>query len=272
MRGCLLLACLMAMTVSAKPQRIASMSLVSDEILDSLIGLADRRLVAVSNLANNNLYSNIYHLPSAGKRVANVEQLVTLRPDLVISTIFNRPAFIKILAKLAIGQFVNLELSNFANLDEVFANILTVGKAIGEPERANKLVADLHGRLHRLSIDQNKQRPRLLNFFADNTLMGRDTLFEAIVNCAGGINIAGTLGLKGFQVVSVEVLASLTVDYIVVPTGIYQANKIVPLLKQRIGWRNLSSAKLIFVPSRQLLATSHHLLTACEKIHAVIHK
>ena len=269
MRGCLLLACLVAMTSLAKPQRIASMALVSDEILASLLGLADRRLVAVSNLANNSLYSNIYQLPSVATRVANIEQLVTLRPDLVISTIFNRPTFINVLAKLAIGQFVNLELNNFANLDEVFANVLTVGKAIGELDRANELFANLQRRLPRLTV--NQRRPRLINFFADNTLMGRDTLFEAVVNCAGGVNVAGILGFKGFQVVSNEILASLTVDYIVVPTSIYQADKIAPLLKQRIGWRNLSSAKLIFVPARQLLATSHHLLTACEKIHAVIH-
>lgn len=272
MRGWLLLLCLM--TISAKQQRIASTALVSDEILDSLIGIADRRVVAISNLATNSLYSNIYQLPSANKRVANIEQLVILRPDLVISTIFNRPSFIKILAKLSVGQFASLELSKFANLDEVFANILTIGKAIGEPERADKLFANLQGRLRRLTIDQGKRRPRLINFFADNTLMGRNTLFEAIVNCAGGVNIAGTLGFffKGFQVASAEVLASLTVDYIVVPTGIYQADKIATLLKHRIGWRNLSSAKLIFVPARQLLATSHHALTACEKIHAVIHK
>ena len=273
MRGWLLLLCLM--TISAKQQRIASTALVSDEVLDSLIGIADRRIVAISNLAANSLYSNIYQLPSANnKRVANIEQLVTLRPDLVISTIFNRPSFIKVLAKLSIGQFASLELSNFANLDDIFANVLTIGKAIGEPERADKLFANLQGRLRRLTINQDKRRPRLINFFADNTLMGRDTLFEAIVNCAGGVNVAGTLGFffKGFQVASAEVLASLTVDYIVVPTGIYQADKIAPLLKQRIGWRNLSSAKLIFVPARQLLATSHHVLTACEKIHAVIHK
>lgn len=269
MKGWLLVLCLVTMTGSTKPQRIVSMSLVSDEILASLLGLDDRRLVAISNLATNSLYSNIYQLPSASKQVTNIEQLVTLRPDLVISTIFNRPTFINILAKLAIGQFVNLELNNFANLKDLFANVLTVGKAIGEPDRADKLFANLQGRLHRLSV--NQRRPRLINFFADNTLMGRDTLFEAIVNCAGGINVAGAIGLKGFQVVSSEILASLTVDYIVVPTGIYQADKIASLLKQRIGWRNLSSAKLIFVPSRQLLATSHHVLTACEKIHAVIH-
>lgn len=270
MKGWALLVCLM--TISAKPQRIASTALVSDEILNSLIGLADQRLVAVSNLAANSLYSNIHHLPSTDKRVANIEQLISLRPDLVISTIFNRPAFINVLAQLAIGQFVNLELNNFANLNEIFANILTVGKAIGEPERASRLIANLQSRLRRLTVAQGKRRPRLVNFFADNTLMGRNTLFEKIVNCAGGVNVAGTLGFKGFQVASTEVLASLTVDYIVVPTGIYQADKVAPLLKKRIGWRNLSSAGLIFVPARQLLATSHYALTACEKIHAVIHK
>ena len=269
MKGWLSLICLLS--ISAKPQRIASTALVSDEILNDLIGIADRRIVVISNLATNNLYSNIYQLPFTSKQVTNIEQLVTLGPDLVISTIFNRPSFIKILAKLSVGQFTNLELSNFANLNEVFANVLTIGKAIGEPERADKLFTNLQGRLRRLTIDQKKRPPRLINFFADNTLMGRDTLFESIVNCAGGVNIASNLGFKGFQVVSTEILASLTVDYIVVPTGIYQADKVAPLLKRRIGWRNLSSAKLIFVPARQLLATSHHVLTACEKIHAVIH-
>ena len=253
---------------AAVPQRIVSTALTADEILHALIG-DSQRLVALSALATNKLHSNIHHLPRlpATLRATSVEHVVSLRPDLIVYSVFNRPEFINLAQHLGIDTIV---LKKATQLKHVLANIVQLGKRVGAVSRAQTLVAGWQQTLARITADRPLKPPRVLNFFADNTLMGRGTLFDALIEHAGGINLAAQHKIRGFRIISAEILAALQPDFIVIPTGIYKRREVIARLGKASGWKHMRAVKqqkFIFVPSRELMATSQYVFAALAKLH-----
>ena len=251
------------------PQRIVSTSIAGDEMLLALLSRKER-LVATSALATNKLYSNIFHLPHNRPVATSIEKVTALRPDLVVCSVFNRQQFLFALARLGLPK---IKLNKFSTIEHILANIKTLGKHIGEQERARNMLVSLRQRL--ANIGKLPAKPRLLNFFADNTLMGSATVFDSIVQQAGAINLARSIGIKGFAKVNVETLATLKPDFIVIPTEIYAPAKIIIRLKQMQGWKNLLAVrknKFIYVPARELLSTSQYAVNASEKIYAALQR
>ncbi len=266
----LLGAVFLAGTAVAVPQRVVSTALLADEILHALIG-DSQRLVALSALATNELHSNIYHLPHlpAVLKATSVEHVVSLRPDLIVYSMFNRPEFVNLARHLGIDTIV---LQKTTRLEHILANIVHLGKRVGAALRAQALVEGLRQKLiHIAASRQGRARPRVLNFFADNTVMGLGTLFDVIVKHAGGINLAAQQKIHGFRIISREILATLQPDFIVIPTGIYQPQEVVARLSKASVWKHMRAVKqqkFIFIPSRELMATSHYAFAALEKMHA----
>ena len=252
------------------PQRVVSTALTADEILHALIGDTSR-LLAVSALAANKLHSNIHHLPHLPPtlQATSIEHVISLRPDLIVYSVFNRPEFVNLTMQLAIDTIV---LQKATQLRHILANITHLGKRIGAAERARQLHTVLQQRLARITaqVAQQKVRPRVLNFFADNTVMGRGTLFDAMVNGAGGINLAAQQGISGFRIISTETLATLQPDVIIIPSGIYTPTDVRQRLPRTPGWRHMRAVQhqqFIFIPNRILMATSQHAFNALEKMH-----
>ena len=260
-------------TAMAVPQRIVSTALTADEILVALLGDTPR-LRSVSALANNRLHSNIYHLPylPATLKATSVEHVVSLRPDLIVYSVFNRPEFVNLAQHLGINTYV---LKKATRLEHILANITALGKRIGAVASAQQLVNTLRQQLaHMANVTRaGKKKPRVLNFFADNTVMGQGTMFDALIKAAGGINLAAQQNIKGFRIISTEILVTLQPDFIVIPTGIYEPHKIVKRMSKMVGWRSMQAVaqkKFIFLPNRELMATSQYAFVALAKIHQAL--
>lgn len=254
------------------PQCIVSMSLASDEILSELLQ-NKQRLVATSALAHNDSYSNIFHLSLPPQVATDIEKVASLQPDLIICSVFNQPQFIFALKRL---QLPYLMLTKFTAISDILTNITNIGKAVQANTRAQTLVSTIKQRLHALVLARHKptapRKPHVLNFFADYTMMGANTMYDSIVKHAGANNLAAGL-VKGFAKISIEKLVTLKPDYIIVPTGIYDRKHIAAKIKQMQGWKHLAAVKaqrFIYVPARELLATSQYAINASEKIHAAI--
>ena len=253
------------------PQRVVSTALTADEILIPLIGDTPR-LRAVSALATNKLHSNIHHLPHlpAPLKATSVEHIISLRPDLIVYSVFNRPEFVNLIQHLGIDTVV---LKKATQLEHILANIIHLGRSVGALPRAQALVKELRRQLTRITASRRgspRPRPQVLNFFADNTVMGRGTLFDALVTQAGGINLAARQKIHGFRIISREILATLQPDIIVIPTGIYPRQEIVTRLSKASGWKNMRAVKhrkFIFIPNRELMATSQYAFVALAKLH-----
>jgi len=253
------------------PQRVVSTALTADEMLVPLIGDTPR-LRAVSALATNKLHSNIHHLPHlpAPLKATSVEHIISLRPDLIVYSVFNRPEFVNLIQHLGIDTVV---LKKATQLEHILANIIHLGRRVGALPRAQALVKELRRRLTRITASRRgstRPRPQVLNFFADNTVMGRGTLFDALVTQAGGINLAARQKIHGFRIISREILATLQPDIIVIPTGIYPRQQIITRLSKASGWKNMRAVKqqkFIFIPNRELMATSQYAFVALAKLH-----
>ena len=260
--------CLGSVLLAAVPQRVVSTSLTADEMLFTLIGDTPR-LLAVSALARNALHSNIHHLSHLPPllKATSVEHVVSLRPDLIVYSVFNRPEFVNLAQHLGIDTIV---LKKATQLEHILANIVHLGKRVGALPRAQALVKALRQKLALISSARHPPaQPRVLNFFDDNTVMGQGTLFDALVTSAGGINLAAQQKIHGFRVISTEILATLQPDIIVIPTGIYQPQQVVTLLRQASVWKHMRAVKqqkFLFIPSRELMATSQYAFAALEKI------
>lgn len=255
----------------AVPQRIVSTALTADEILHAIIG-DSQRLVALSALTTNKLHSNIHHLPRlpATLKATSVEHVVSLRPDLIVYSVFNRPEFVNLTQHLGIDTMV---LKKATQLEHVLANITQLGQRVGAVPRAQALVKGWRQKLARIKETRPKKPPRLLNYFADNTVMGHGTLFDALIEHAGGINLAAQQNIKGFRVISAEILATLQPDFIVIPTGIYKPQAVTVRLSKTSGWKHMRAVKqqkFIFIPNRELMATSQYAFVALQKLHAAV--
>jgi iron complex transport system substrate-binding protein len=182
-----LLWCAFAFPAGATPQRIASIYLCTDQLL---LHLADRdRIVSLNRFAAYPAFSN-----DAGN-VAGIplnrglaEEILPLKPDLVLAGTFTAPATKALLRRLGIPI---LELPVEQDFDGIRANIRRVAKAIGEVERGEKLVAELD-RSIAVKAPPDAWRPELMLYRFGGYSQGRNTLSDAIIARAGFANYAAS--------------------------------------------------------------------------------
>ena len=171
----------------AKPQRIASIYLCSDQLL---LHLADReRIVSVNRFAADPSFSN--EAGAVGGIKLNrglAEEILPLNPDLVIAGAFTAPATKALLRRLGIAV---LELPVEEDFDDIRANIRRVAKALGEEARGERLVAALDRSLPP-PPPADARRPELLLYRFGGYSQGRNTLTNAIFERAGFANYAAS--------------------------------------------------------------------------------
>ena len=267
--------------LSATPQRVVSTCLTCDEIILGILDQAGKRdrLIAISKISDDPRYSNISNETAAIKQRAGseIESVISMRPDVVFITEFNRPEFRSALLKAKVPSFA---LGPFNNLKDVLSAIESAGLVLGEPVAAaeikNKLIADLE--LVRSKVPKNIRSnptlaPTVLSFSADGTIAAAETPFDGIVRAAGAANLAAIKELKGWPRISLETIATWTPDWIVAGGTEATRPQIVDGIKKAIGWKNIPAVKdgrIIIVPEALLLSTSHHVAKTVAVINAQI--
>ena len=122
-----------------------------------------------------------------------------------------------------------LESSSEGNIP----NILLIGYMLGVEERALELVAEIENRL-KFVADQvpspnDAQRPAVIavSRYSDSIYAaGSDTTEGGIVEAGGGINASARDGLEGHQVISIESIAAMNPDVILITQPVeYGANE-----------------------------------------------
>ncbi len=263
--------------LEAPPQRIVSGSLASDEILLALFASSGQsgRLAAVSSLADDPRYSNVVAAAKTvkGRFGEGLETALALKPDLAVLASFNKPETIDRLEKAQVRCFV---LGGFTTLDEIAANVT----ALGELTQLKKDAGALNAVFAKARMAawagavRLPRRPKVLGYLGDAagngalTLAARGSLFDALIEEAGGENLASSLGLTGWPTVSAEVLAGLAPD-VVVTGGDGTPEALRQTLQNAPGWKamkSLARAKMIVVPDRELGATSPYVASALTKI------
>jgi iron complex transport system substrate-binding protein len=253
---------------AAPPSRVASLNLTADELLVEM--LPPERLVAVTRWADDASMSNVAgRVPENAVRLprADLERLIALAPDLVVVSEYTDADFLRLLEKSGLRDH---RLVGLASLDGIRAAILDLGKAVGTPDAAERIVrrfdavrAELARRL--------AGAPRLRVLYWGNPFTaGRDTSFGAFIEEAGGANVGRELGLEGMVPLAGERAFAAHPDFFLVTSGSGAADALRrhPLLSHTEAVRG---GRVIEMPNRLLVTLSDHAAEACWWLAARLH-
>jgi iron complex transport system substrate-binding protein len=194
-----------------KPRRIVSLNLCTDELV---LRLADRENIAsVTYLAQTSSVSNVADL--ARQIPANhglAEEVIPLNPDLIVAGRYTARAAVAFLKRAGM-PVMDLDVPH--DLNEMRAQYRQMGEALGEEERAERLIAEMDSRLAAIPIRPAGARPRAMVFNANGYTVGKRTLTDEIITRAGMEDLAATLGINNYGQIPLETVVTHPVDVLI---------------------------------------------------------
>ncbi|MBN2369676.1 MAG: ABC transporter substrate-binding protein [Vicinamibacteria bacterium] len=272
-QGCIVLISLHTATAVAgsptsTPRRVASLFLAADEVLVAILPLD--RLVAVTAMADDETMSNVVgRVPSSATRFhrADVERLIALRPDLVVVSEFNDADFLHLLGRSGLRTHRFEGVHSIAGIRRA---IISLGRAVGETRAARELVARMDARLSRLETRlAGAPRPRVL-YWSSPFTAGSDTAIGALIECGGGVNAAREAGVTGLAPIGAERALAIDPDATLVNAPDEES---APLSRHPSlsHLRAVRQGRVVAVPTRHLVALSHHAADACVFVAHALH-
>lgn len=202
-------------TIPSDPKRVVSLSPAVTEIVfalgkgDLLVGRTDfcQYPAEVSAIESVGGISNL-----------NIEKILALKPDLVISGSMIPQKSAEHLMSLGVPMVCVIEKNRF---DGLYENIAKIGQLIGRTQTADSLIDKLKKEMEseqaQYAEKPDNKRPSVyyvVGFGAGgNFTAGGDTFINDLIAMAGGRNIAA--GVKGWSY-SLEALMSENPDFIII--------------------------------------------------------
>ena len=190
--------------------------------------------------------AQVSSIQSVGGSMGNfsTEAIVALKPDLVLATGINTPEFVKSLESLGLTVYY---LSNPTTLEGMYANLETVGELTGHVDETAALIQSLKARV--AAVDTKlagiSVRPSVF-YELDATdaskpyTAGPGTFIDALIQRAGGVNVASTLKDQ-YPQISLEELVVLNADIILLSDAAY--GETPQKVAARAGWGTLAAVK-----------------------------
>ncbi|GMA51891.1 putative ABC transporter substrate-binding lipoprotein YvrC [Alicyclobacillus contaminans] len=198
-------------TLTKKPQRIASATEGTDEILTALVPKSD--IVLVTQYASNPTYSNVSSLVRGIPTIqtTNAEQVIAAKPDLVLLASYTEPAIVQQIQQAHIPAY---EFNDFQSIADIERNIRVIGQLVDNPQGADKLVTNMNRELQTIATKVSGQpKLRVLDYSSFGYAAGSDTTVNDVIVHAGGINAAKDL--HGWQKITDEQVVKLNPDVII---------------------------------------------------------
>ena len=207
-------------TMPKRPHRIVTLSMSTDEVMLGLVPPED--MAAVNSLLDDPVSANVVDLAKkVEKRVGNpsVEELVALRPDLVIVPDWGDLAIVPSLREAGLTVVVCKGAKNLAEIKET---ITLLAQAAGVPERGEKLLAmmDVHlkGIEKKVAAIPESERKTVVLISLMSGYGGIGSSFDDACRYAGVKNGRSALGIRDGQVMTKEQLIEIDPDILFVPT------------------------------------------------------
>jgi cobalamin transport system substrate-binding protein len=222
-------------------QRVIAMAPSNTEILFA-IGAGDQ---VVGRDALSDFPEEAKSLTDIGSTfdALNTEQIVSLKPDLVLAAEINTPEQVKQLEDLGLTVYY---LKNPLTLEELYGNLETVAQLTGHQDETATLIELLKARV--AAVDEKiapiSSRPNVF-YELDATdpakpyTAGKGTFITQLIERAGGHNIAADI--DGYPQLSLEQVVAADPSFIILGDAAYG---ITPeSIASRPGWENLSAVK-----------------------------
>lgn len=172
----------------------------------------------------------------------SIEKLLALSPDLIIGTGLQHRDVTTALRRSGI-RVLWIETTNFS---EMFEALRVIGKEVGQPRRAEEVVAAMQTELQALAERYRDipvgQRPRVfVELWNDPiTTAGKRSFVDELITSAGGVNVAHELD-SAYPVVSPEQVIEWNPDVILLGYMNQRAPK--KTLAKRIGWGDVEAVR-----------------------------
>jgi iron complex transport system substrate-binding protein len=251
-----------------KPQRIVSTNLCTDQLV---LLLADReRIASVTTRAVDGDVSNV--VDRAGGIPLNegrAEEILLLKPDLVVTDHYWNRRTSGFMEKLG----VRVHGVDWADsIPQIKAVIRDVAGAIGESASGEAMVAELEARLATVGNSAKMRGPlpiRTIIFEPNGFTSGQGSLADELMRLAGLENLAASAGYGTGAVISIESIAILKPDLLLVNTHRLSGDSRAELVLRHPALSDLDPApKQHWIPSRLWLCPGPWVAEAAERMVA----
>lgn len=181
---------------TGSPQRIVSLNLCTDQLLMALVPA--QRLAAVTWLSRTEGDPALLSLArTLSVNHGSAEEVLTLRPDLVIAGRFTTGTTRAMLRKVGVPL---LEVDSASDWEGIRRITREVAAAVGESARGEELLRQMDADLGQLARRRPAAPLRAIGWSgAGNDVPGRDTMFNTILETAGAINLGARAGAGSFD-------------------------------------------------------------------------
>jgi len=185
-----------------KPQRIVSLNVCTDQILMLLV--PPKRIAALSYLARN---SGISVMHKEAKAISftygSAEHVFILKPDLVLTGTYTTRATVNLLKRL--GRNL-VEVAPARNFEDIEKNIRKIGAAVGEVEKAERIIDDMQAKIEQFSLGQSEQNFEAIPYYSNGYTVGKNTLVDQILFHTGFTSLGRKKQFTGTRKISLETL------------------------------------------------------------------
>jgi iron complex transport system substrate-binding protein len=263
-----------AVTLPARPVRIISLTLATDEMLLTMVDPA--RVVGVSLFADDPGISNVADRAAgiANKLDVNVETILSLRPDLVLVADWSDAGPVRQLLDAGVPLYLMKSAITVASIQE---KIMRLALLTGEGARGREMIAEMQGRLsavdRRVSALPAEKRLRAIDYATWGAAMGRGSSWDEMLRRAGLVDGVGELSADewGQVPLSREKLLRLDPDLLVLPGWVYGDPKRASAFFAQItgdpslkGLRAVRTGRVYQMPEKLKSTTSQYFAEAVE--------
>ncbi|MCY4188730.1 MAG: ABC transporter substrate-binding protein [Bryobacterales bacterium] len=245
-----------------KPQRIASLSLGTDEILCALV--SPQRIVGLSRHSDN---PEVSHVADVARQVGvkldrDPERIVAHDPDLVLAARYSKIELRELVNQTGATVVVS---TAFVSFDDIQGNIANIGRAVGEPERATALLTEMDLQLAAAADRPESPRTgwRLLYYAPSGWTAGNQTTVDEVIRAAGYRNAA--VSISGHQKITAEKVLEIDPDALLIGVGYARDAGFRDQLTsdpQLATLAALHEGRVAELPAKRLLSVSQHLAEA----------
>lgn len=222
-------------TIAARPERIVSIGPSNTEFLFALG--AGARVIAVDDFSDEPAAAR--ELPKVGGFRPNVEQIVALRPDLVVSVKISGGPLEQIAA-----QGITVLVVDPQGIDDAIDTAVLLGTAVGEDGEA--LAASMRERLDAVRAEAMAVSPKRVFHEVDASdptkpyTVGPGSFVHDIIELVGGINVAAGTGMPYPQLSAEEIVRA---DPEVIVLADFDYGVTLESVMARPGWDAITAVR-----------------------------
>lgn len=225
---------------SPRPQRVMSLNVCNDQLL--MLLLPPERIVSLTWLSRT---EGDPELAALAQRIpvnhGSAEEVLVARPDLVVAGRFTTGTTRSLLRRAGIAL---LEVDPVTDWEGIRRVTREVAARVGAEERGEALIAAMDAELLAIADERPFPPVRVMGWGgASEDVPTAGTLFNAILETAGGVNVAAQASRRGFDVEKVLRLAPEVLMRGAAYTGKPALRDVAahhPALRQRYAGRTLT--------------------------------